>query len=114
MALDMSKMRKMKMPSREEDKKKPMPAASSKDMDLIDMQDDDEEQDPRMEHMEDGSVDMEEGSPEEEASETPAEESMELEHVSDDDLVAEMKKRGLMKQMEQEDDSEADAVPYMK
>lgn len=51
------------------------------------------------------SADLEEGSPEEEAAEAPAEEQAELselDQVSDDDLLAEIKKRGLMAKLDEE------------
>lgn len=73
---------------------------------------------PGMEDMHE-HMDMEEGSPEEEAAESPDEEqaeqdqgegdkgeqhkSDELAQYSDDDLMAEIKKRGLEKQLEDSD-----------
>lgn len=65
---------------------------------------------------------MEEGSPEEEASESPEEEGREqdmgmdaskaLEGVSDDDLMAELKKRGLMDSMDNASASQDDQEAY--
>ena len=43
---------------------------------------------------------LEEGSAEEEAMESPKEEAAELEHVPDEALLAEIKKRGLTKQLD--------------
>lgn len=60
---------------------------------------------------------MEEGSPEEEASESPEEAAaegddssagQELAHLSDDDLLAEIKKRGLMSKLQDKGEQEAD------
>lgn len=70
--------------------------------------------------------DLEEGSPEEEASESPAEEQAEqegksgdeehkpgpLDNVDDEDLLAEVKKRGLVSELEKgEDQSQEDNEP---
>lgn len=56
-----------------------------------------------------------EGSPEEESMESPAEESAEsseLEQVPDEDLMAEVKKRGLMASMGKDDSEASDEMSY--
>jgi hypothetical protein len=73
---------------------------------------------PEKKPMMNESADAEEGSPEEEANESPEEEAQEqdegkgdasdeLKMVSDDDLMAEMKKRGLMAKMMNNPDDES-------
>lgn len=64
--------------------------------------------DPSEDQLNEGDMGEEEGSPSEEASESPEEEAQEapnaeLEHVSDDDLLSEIKKRGLMDKLNEGD-----------
>lgn len=80
------KFSKMKMPSKrpEMDMSELDEGAPSDQMDNMD----DQAEEPEME-----------GSPQEEGSESPAEEAKELDSIPDEDLLAEIKKRGLMAQL---------------
>lgn len=81
---------------------------------------------PKPKEMETDELDLPmEESPEEEAAESPEEEGMEspeeekaehpgeLEKVSDEDLLAEVKKRGLMSQLEKETGEESAEDAYV-
>lgn len=95
MKMDMKKLGKLKMPGKREEL--PMPK--------------------------DEASDLEEGSPEEESLESPDEEAAELDagapednqpndqldSISDDELLAEIKKRGLMSKLADKGEAEADS-----
>jgi hypothetical protein len=92
MKMELSKLKKMKMPA----SKKAAPELEMEDGEEKPEEDMDMEL-PELEH-EDSE---EEGSPEEEAAESPEEEKAEdepldLSSLSDEELMAELKKRGLM------------------
>lgn len=87
--MKLSQLKKMKMPEK------------GQELDLSEL---DKEGSPA----DDSQDATEEGSPEEEANESPAEESKELDAIPDDLLLAEVKKRGLMSQLQDDDSAPQD------
>lgn len=89
-------------------KKMKMPKPKELDTSELDSLESDEIESPEYETKE---------SPEEEGAESPEEEAAEhpgeLEQVSDEDLLAEVKKRGLMSQLEHEEGQESAEDAYV-
>lgn len=106
MKMDLSKLKKLKMPAKQD------PALEAKEEEMgMDLDDDQEEGEPE-EHKAMVLGDEAEEAPEAMEEAAPAE----LEHVSDDDLLAEIQKRGLLDQLESGKMSakEEDALPYIE
>lgn len=102
MAMKMSKLKKMKMPE-----KKGLDLSEMEDMPMG-------EESPELEAKEedlgmDLDKDMEAGEPAEHADKAMGEE---LAHLSDEQLLAELKKRGLMSEIEEAPEAESDELEY--
>lgn len=89
-------------------KKMQMPKGRKQEMDLSDLADVSkhlEEKDPMDDQVDE---EMEDESAAEEAAESPEDEANELDHVPDDALLAEIKKRGLMADLEKDEKEDAE------